>query len=505
MSSDDATKTETKGGEEGTLLGMLIGLSVLSAALLVRQSATPGAITFAGITVDRLGAALTLLVAAIGAVTFRFSMRYMDGDPGRRRFLRLLALAIGSAYLLMLATDLRLLIAAWSLTSFALHRLLIFYPDRVEAWRPARKKFLISRLGDVALISGATLVWWVWGTFDLHTFLRGVADGGGGPAETAVGLLVVIAALTKSAQFPFHSWLPETMESPTPVSALMHAGIINAGGVLLLRFAPLIVRVPEALFLLALVGSVTACLGTLAMWAQVKVKRTLAWSTVGQMGFMMVQCGLGAFPVAALHIVGHGCYKAWSFLRSGDLPPSWSPPAVTSPGRTLAMAAIGTGACIPALWLASRLTGFAPWHSPGEWSLSAVVALSLGQVWVALFRASTAHVGDRAARVAVALLTTLAASVAIAALYRGAALFLEPVLGDLPAPTGPIAWASATLPVLALAALCVIHATLPTFGRTSAGRAFRVHALHGFYFGAVADRLVDRLWPRALPSEVKHA
>ena len=204
------------------------------------------------------------------------------------------------------------------------------------------------------------------------------------------------------------------------------------------------------------------------MWAQVKVKRTLAWSTVAQMGFMMVQCGLGGVPGGvALHMVGHGCYKAWSFLRAGDLPPPSGPIAPGSPARTLALAAIGTVASIPALGLASWLTGFVPWHSPGEGALSAIVALSMGQVWVALFRATPLAA---AGRVAVALLATVVGSVAIEALYRGAATFLGPVLGDLPAPAGPLAWASATLPVLGLATLCVVHATLPALGGTPAGR-----------------------------------
>ncbi len=465
----------------------------------------PGSVALAGMTVDRLSAALTLLVGGVGAVTFRFSMRYLDGEPGRRRFLRWLAFTIGSAYLLMLATDLRLLIIAWSLTSLGLHRLLLSYPDRGEAWRPARKKFLISRLGDVALVAAAALVWRDWGTFDLHAFLRVAADGHVGPAATAVGLLVVVAALTKSAQFPFHSWLPETMEAPTPVSALMHAGVINAGGALLLRFAPLIARVPEALLLLSIVGTITAVLGMLAMWAQVKVKRTLAWSTVAQMGFMMVQCGLAAFPAALLHILGHGCYKAWSFLRSGGLPTPAPRGGPVSPARTLLLAGLGTGVGVLALALASRVTGFRPDHSPGELALSAVVALAIGQLWVALLGSPTPDARSAPARVVSAVAASLALSVAIFGLYRGAGAFLAPVLGDLPIAAGPLAWAAAIIPVAAFAGLVVVHALLPVLGRTGSGRAFHVHALHGFYFGAVADRFVDRVWGRFSPKGAEHA
>jgi len=480
--------------EERSLLALLVGLVGLSVVLLAWQLAIPQPVRFAGITVDRLSAALTLLVAAVGAATFRFSLRYLDGEPDQRRFLRWLAFTVGSAYVLMLSTNLLLLFTAWSLTSLGLHRLLTFYSDRAEAQRPARKKFLISRLGDLALVAAIVLIWRTWSTLDLHVFLAAATGPGNEATSHAIVLLVVLAALTKSAQFPFHSWLPETMESPTPVSALMHAGIINAGGALLLRFAPLIVRDEAALFLLAFIGTLTAGLGMLAMWAQTKVKRTLAWSTVSQMGFMMVQCGLGVFPAAALHIVGHGCYKAWSFLRSGDLPPLTSSSACASPARTIALATIGTVLSIPALALASSLTGFTPWHSPGELALSAIIALSIGQVWVALLGASPPGGMEMAKRVVGALLVTGVATVAAFSLYRGVGIFLAPVLGELPAPTGPLAWAAAVLPVVAFTALAVVHALLPVLGRNALGRAFHVHALHGFYFGTVADRVVGRIW-----------
>ena len=334
-----------------------------------------------------------------------------------------------------------------------------------------------------------------WGTLSLSEFLAAVVASGDPdpPALGAVGLLVALTALTKSAQFPFHSWLPETMEAPTPVSALMHAGIINAGGALLLRFAPAIVRVPSALLLLSLVGTLTVAIGMPAMWAQVKVKRTLAWSTVCQMGFMTVQCGLAAFPAALLHILGHGLYKAWSFLRSGDRPSPGRPRVAASPARTLGLALLGTASAVPALALASRITGFSPLESPGELALTANVAMAIGQVWVALLGAP---VGGRATarRVVAALAVTAGTALAAYALYGAAGSFLRPVLGDLPIPSGPLAWAAAVTPMVAMAALVVVQASLPVLGRHPAGRAFYVHALNGFYFGAIADGLVARLW-----------
>jgi len=483
-----------EGWERRGLLALHVAFVVGAAAALAWQVVDPRPASAGGVTVDRLGAALAFLVATVGATAYRFSVRHLEGEPGRPRFLRWLTFTVAAAFLLMLATNLVLLFLAWTLTSVGLHQLLTHYADRPEAVRPARKKFLISRLGDLALVAAVVVVWRGWGTLELDALNAAVAgDPAGGPVGV-VALLVALAALTKSAQFPFHSWLPETMESPTPVSALMHAGVINAGGALLVKFAPVLVRVPEALFLLALVGTVTATLGLLAMWAQVKVKRTLAWSTVSQMGFMMIQCGLAAFPAAVLHLVGHGWYKAWAFLRAGDLPAP-APRRPVGVGRALVLLAVGTALGVAAVAAAAASPGFDPAHSPGELALAALVALACGQVWVGLLGRKIDLVPVAATIFATALLPRVAF-----ALYAGAAAYLAPVLGDLPAPAGPLAWAAAALPVVALAGLAVLHACLPALARTAAGRALYVHALHGWYFGAIADRVVDRLWDGRHPT-----
>ncbi|MBX0331521.1 hypothetical protein K2Z83_28110 [Oscillochloris sp. ZM17-4] len=477
---------------ERGLLIILIGMAALSAAMLAAQAIAAQPARLPGLTIDRLSAAISLLVAGVGAVAYRFALRYLDGEPGQRAFLRWLCATVLAAYLLIFATSLPLLFGAWLLTSVGLHQLLTYYHGRAEAHPPARKKFLISRLGDLALLAAIGLIGWQWGTLDLTRFLARLDEPTSWPiAAQAVALLLVTAALTKSAQFPFHSWLPETMEAPTPVSALMHAGVINAGGVLLLHFAPLLARAPAALLLLTAVGTVTAGLGMLAMWAQPHVKQALAWSTVSQMGFMMVQLGLAAWPAAALHLLGHGCYKAWAFLRSGDLPRPAAAAITLAPARALAIMLLGVAAALPALALAAQITGFDPLHAPGDLALAGVVALGIGQLWLACFQTMRA---GRAAPAALGL--SLAGATLALALYRGAAIFLAPVLGDLPAPAGPLAWAAAALPLAGFAGLSVLHTLLPALGRSAAGRALFAHALHGFYVGALADRAVGRVWGR---------
>jgi formate hydrogenlyase subunit 3/multisubunit Na+/H+ antiporter MnhD subunit len=471
-------------------------LAVLSAGALGWAATSVSAVVLAGVQIDRLTATLALLVALVGAVTFRFARRYLLGEAGQARFLAWHGAAVVSAMLLMLSGNLILLWAAWTFTSIALHRLLTHYAHRPEALPPARKKFLISRLGDVALIAAILIVAFGYQTTDLNTFLAAAMQSPDAISVHAVAVLVVIAALTKSAQFPFHSWLPETMEAPTPVSALMHAGIINAGGALVLKFAPVLAAAPESLVLLVAVGVFTAILGMISMWAQTNIKRTLAWSTVSQMGFMMIQLGLCVFPAAVLHIVGHGFYKAWNFLASGWLPQQ-SQSKLVSPARHLSV--VGTGALVSGgtILAFARVFGLDVLHHPGEAALIAVLALAIAQAWpIVLSSISVQRVGS-------VLAITLVASIIAVALYRGAAIFYAPVFELAVLPAGALGWAMGAIVVGAMIALIVTHALLPTLSRSTTGRAFRIHALHGFYCGAVADRIVRNIYSSALTSGAK--
>ncbi len=461
----------------------LWAVTIVAAGGLAWTATTPAAAAGFGVHVDRLTATLALLVAIVGAVTLRFARRYLLGEAGQARYLRWHFTAVISAMVLMLAGDLVLLWAAWTSTSVALHKLLTYYADWQEAWPPAEKKFVISRLGDIALIAAIVIVAVTYGTTDLATVTAATMAVPNALSTHVVAMLVVIAALTKSAQFPFHSWLPETMEAPTPVSALMHAGIINAGGALVLKFAPIVAAAPTALAILIGVGTVTAILGMLSMWAQTNVKRTLAWSTVSQMGFMMIQLGLGAFPVAVLHIVGHGFYKAWSFLACG-----WVPPAATRtpapPARHLALVTVGTAVAGAVIVASAQIAGVDVLHHPGEATLLAILAMAIGQAWPLVLSPVTV------AGLASACGLTVVTAVCAVALQQAAVAFYSPVFVLPVSRSEPLGWALGGVVVTATVLLIIAHAMLPTLSRSGTGRALRVHALHGFYCGAVADRVV---------------
>ena len=234
------------------------GLSLLSAVLAVVLLAVNGSTTlrwapwgggdaFAlALRLDLVSVVMAVLVALVGGVVVRFSRAYLAGDLGERRFFAGISLTLSAVLLLVISGNLLLLLAAWILTSMGLHRLLLHDPSRPGARFAARLKFVFSRLADLSLALALVILYRHQGTLDLEALLQ-AAEVGRADGMAAAGWWLAAGAALKSAQFPFHTWLPETMETPTPVSALMHAGIINAGGFLLVRLAPLMAQAPGAL------------------------------------------------------------------------------------------------------------------------------------------------------------------------------------------------------------------------------------------------------------------
>jgi NAD(P)H-quinone oxidoreductase subunit 5 len=425
---------------------------------------------------DGLSAVMGLLVCALAWAVLRFSRRQLAGDPQERRYYRWFGATFLSVLLLVWAGDLLLFFAAWVSTSLCLHRLLLLYADRPGAVFAARKKFVISRLGDLCLVAAMIGIDRAYGTWDFAGLFAAVESGNTAGLPAICAWLAAGAAL-KSAQVPFHSWLPETMETPTPVSAFMHAGIINAGGFLVIRLSPLFVHAPGALAFLAVAGAVTAAFGCVVMLTQPGVKRSLAFSTVGQMGFMLLECGLGAFSLALLHLVAHSVYKAHAFLTSGSTVGAPARAAVPLRNSTLIAALIlvsGAGA-VTGAWGQAR--------TPAQFFPIAVLGLSaaygMARAWSASPRPSTILAATGAG------LGFLAAGLG---LHFGAnALFPSPAV---PTPLAVIGFCSAVF-----CALFLFQATLWRLPRHLAGRALYIHALNGFYVGTFNNRLLRLLWP----------
>lgn len=267
---------------------------------------------------DRVTLVMTALVALVGWVVLRFSTAYLTGDPQRRSYFGRMGATLAAVTMVVLTGNLVVLVVAWAAASLSLHGLLTHFRDRPVALAVAHKKFLLARCADACMV-GATIGF--WRAFDtVRIDAIGAAAAAGGPLPTSARIaiaLVAVAALLKCAQLPFHGWLIQVMEAPTPVSALLHAGVVNLGGFVLLRFAPVVDRATETRTLLVVVGAATAVTAGLVMTTRVSIKVALAWSTCAQMGFMLVQCGLGLWPLALLHLVAHSLYKAHAFLSAG--------------------------------------------------------------------------------------------------------------------------------------------------------------------------------------------
>ena len=273
---------------------------------------------------DPLSLALSVVISGISLVVHVYALNYMADEPGYVRFFALLDLMTAALLLLVTSGDLLTLVAAWLFVGQLLYFLLGEDRSREAAGRYAFWTFITNRIGDVALVAAALLLRHAYGSSQLpELFVRIAAQPalhlGGLPVLPLAGLLVASAGFVRSAQFPLHVWLPYTMDGPTPVSALMHAGIVNAGGFLLNRFAPLFVQVPVVLHLCFAVGLVTALLGSALMLTQNDIKKSLGYSTMGQMGFMIMECGVGAFSLAVYHLIAHGMFKATMFLNSGGV------------------------------------------------------------------------------------------------------------------------------------------------------------------------------------------
>jgi NAD(P)H-quinone oxidoreductase subunit 5 len=457
-----------------------------------------------GVFVDPLTAVMLLLVSFVGLVIARFATRALDGEPRQGRFFAWLSLTLGAVLLLVVSRNLVMFTAAWMLTSYGLHHLLEHYPDRPWAVWAARKKFLISRLGDAFLLAAVGLTLSCFGSSDYTTIFARADElrQAGGPLDprlTAIGILFVLGAMTKSAQFPFHSWLPDTMEAPTPVSALMHAGIINAGGFLVLRLSPVIALSPVALDLLAVVGAFTALFGGLVMLTQTSIKRALAFSTIAQMGFMMLQCGLGAFTAALLHIVAHSLYKAHAFLTSGSVLDSAATMKVKAPppagvARPLAALPVAAGVAVAATLGSLAAFGIDPAVKPGGLVLAAVMGIALTTlVWQALLSGSPwVSLAGMAAAFGVGL--------AYAASYLGLdRLLATAAIAHGTRPASALDVAVAAVVVVGFLGVFAIQAAGMTLSRLPLVRRLYVHAANGLYCDIPARRLTARVWGLKAP------
>ena len=278
-----------------------------------------------GFVLDPLGSVMLSLVTTITLLVMIYSHGYMAHDKGYVRFFTYLALFSSSMMGLIISPNLLEIYVFWELVGMCSYLLVGFWYDRDGAAHAAQKAFVVNRVGDFGLLLGILGLFWATNSFDFNEIATGISQSVSDnsiPIWAALLLcfLVFLGPMAKSAQFPLHVWLPDAMEGPTPISALIHAATMVAAGIFLVaRLQPLYSIFPSIQFIIALVGSITCFLGASIALTQMDLKKGLAYSTVSQLGYMMLAMGCGA-PVAGIfHLVTHACFKAMLFLGSGSV------------------------------------------------------------------------------------------------------------------------------------------------------------------------------------------
>ena len=320
------------------LISCVGAAAVLSYAVLAQQlaGAPPTEVLFnwasagtfnlqMGFRVDALGAVMLSLVTTIAVLVMVYSDGYMAHDKGYVRFFTYLALFSSSMLGLVISPNLLEIYVFWELVGMCSYLLVGFWYDRDGAANAAQKAFVVNRVGDFGLLLGILGLFWATGSFgfeEIGSRLQEAVAGGSLPNAAAIllCLLVFMGPMAKSAQFPLHVWLPDAMEGPTPISALIHAATMVAAGVFLVaRLQPVYEPFPAVQATIAVVGTITLVLGASIALTQMDLKKGLAYSTVSQLGYMMLAMGCGA-PVAGMfHLVTHAFFKAMLFLGSGSV------------------------------------------------------------------------------------------------------------------------------------------------------------------------------------------
>ncbi len=474
--------------EVAAVVGLLTAIGALAAALLNGPSQS-SLLGYAGlgfsIRLDVVSGTMLMLVSFIGFLVIRYSRTYIDGEPRQGAFTGWIAITLAAVMMLVIAGNLLQLLAAWMVTSFGLRQLVLFYPQRAGAQRAARKHFLMARFSDAALLGAFACIWLWAGTGEIGAILTNAGSAEPTGLIVAATILLAVAALCMSAQFPTHGWLTEVMEAPTPMSALLHAGVINAGGFLLIRFADVMLTVPGVLAVLAVVGGFTALFAGLTMLTQSAVKTSLAWSTIAQMGFMIMQCGLALFPLALLHIVAHSLYKAHAFLASGSavdvIAANRRPGPVAVPNGSAVLRAFAVALAI--------YVGLTVAFGIGEKS---VQAIALGAILIFgiayLIAQGLADAAPRALTLRTAAFSVVA-SLSYFALHWASKWLTDGTLPPAPTP-GPLEWAVIILSISSFGLVAVAQATFPLWAYHPAAAGLRVHLANGLYANAVFDRLL---------------
>jgi NAD(P)H-quinone oxidoreductase subunit 5 len=442
------------------------------------------------IRLDAISTIMLTMIALLSFVIIKFSLNYLDGEDRQGAFIGRLTSTIACVQLLVISGNIGLLFVSWVFTSISLHRLLVFYPGRPGAIAVARKKFIVARMADFCLLVACVLLYTQFQTGNLETIFQGLKNSSGLNASSIeiAGLFVCLAAIIKSAQFPTHGWLVEVMEAPTPVSALLHAGLINAGPFLIIRMSHLINVTSYSSILLLTIGGFTALFASVVFLTQTSVKTALGYSSVAHMGFSLLLCGLGVYAAAMLHLVAHSFYKAHAFLSSGstiDLKRGLKITPIQSTGDP-AKIMLGILSAIALYTIFAMLWGV---HIKDQFALLAVgmmIILGLARIFTIAIDADNNL-----------LLITRASITAL--IITGSFFMLESAMHYLIAKQIPLTPQLSLIEMLITILILSVYATVVLIQifalRIQSGKfhAWQIHLRNGLYINVLFDRLIGAL------------
>lgn len=489
-----------------TTSGAVFALTAAIAAAIGYASGMHDSETFASATlpwrlgslalsayVDPLSVIILLLVTFVGLIVARYSFSYMEGDEHEGRYHRWLSLTLASFLTLIMTSSLwGFVIASFATTGF-LKQLLAFYRQRPGAMMVARKKSISSGVANLSMLAAFVLV-----AVTLHTSYFGdlgtAIDRLHGTMPPALGIaagLVALSAVLKSAQFPTHGWLIQVMEAPTPVSALLHAGIIYTGTFLVLRMSPLMSRIDWTGDALVLIGLASVAAGSTMMMTATAIKASLAYSTLAQMGFMLVECGLGLYSVAVLHIVSHSLYKAHAFLSSGSVVDNFREPALPAVfnAASVRRAFLGLVVAVGMTFGIGSAFGVAIDRQPAVFTLGIIVALAVTHLLL-----QALNIRGSGTKGLILWLGGLSAAVITAyfALHKAFAVMLAPSLPSAHLKSGPAEDVLLAVIVAVFLGLLSLQQLLPRISARPLWRAVYVHLYNGFYVDLTLSRLLFR-------------
>ncbi len=448
------------------------------------------------VDVNTLSVIMMFLVALVGLIVTRYAYTYMEGDAHEGVFHHWLALTLGSFLIVITSGNVWEFFVFWVATSLFLHHLLAFYPDRPLALIAARKKYILHRIADLSLLIALILV--------VHT-LHITAFNQIMPAMTKIssplpaslewaGALIALSAVLKSAQVPLHGWLIQVMEAPTPVSALLHAGIIYTGTFLLLRMVAIMSRVVWAQDMLIVIGLISITTASLMMMTATNIKGSLAYSTSAQMGFMLMEFGLGLYALAVLHIISHSVYKAHAFLASGSTVEYFRWPvlpktaSVLSAGKIIASWLLSTVIVI----LTARFLQIPLLHNLPITVMGVILAIALSQLIYSATNQEKSHV------ISLLGITVLLSALVATLYFLLDAWFMRLLAVILPKPSMPqgiVPDALLGLIVLAFMSLLLVQQMLPRLLARPLWRAVFVHLYNDLYIDMIFTRWIQRFSP----------